>query len=123
MSKAVEENVVKNMAFIIKMLEKEWEVSKESIKTVSIVVDKIAKVKTDLSYMIQVNTGVLNSNYNRMTFKECMMMNKENHVLLRITKKVVTAIEKAEKDETDELSLTLDKEESKLYKELFGKKN
>lgn len=29
MSKVVEENVVKNMAFLMKMLEKEWEVSKE----------------------------------------------------------------------------------------------
>ena len=95
MSKVVEENVVKNMAFLIKMLEKEWEVSKESIKTVFISMDEVAKVKSDLSFMIQVNTGVLNSN-NGMTFKECMMMNK---------------------------AITLDKEEAKLYKELFDKKN
>lgn len=122
MSKVVEENVVKNMAFLIKMLEKEWEVSKESIKTVFISMDEVAKVKSDLSFMIQVNTGVLNSN-NGMTFKECMMMNKENHALLRITKKIITAIEKAEKDETEEFAITLDKEEAKLYKELFDKKN
>ncbi|MEG0722061.1 MAG: hypothetical protein RR446_09995 [Lachnospiraceae bacterium] len=122
MSKVVEENVVKNMAFLIKMLEKEWEVSKESIKTVFISMDEVAKVKSDLSFMIQVNTGVLNSN-NGMTFKECMMMNKENHTLLRITKKIITAIEKAEKDETEEFAITLDKEEAKLYKELFDKKN
>ena len=123
MSKVVEENVVKNMTFLIKILEKEWEVSKECIKTVYISVDEIAKVKSDLSYMIQVNTGVLNSNNNGMTFRECMMMNKENHMLLRIAKKIITAIEKAEKDETDEFAITLDKEESKLYKELFEKKN
>lgn len=122
MSKVVEENVVKNMAFLMKMLEKEWEVSKESIKTVFISMDEVAKVKSDLSFMIQVNTGVLNSN-NGMTFKECMMMNKENHALLRITKKIITAIEKAEKDETEEFAITLDKEEAKLYKELFDKKN
>jgi len=122
MSKIVEENVVKNMAFLIKMLEKEWEVSKESIKTVFISMDEVAKVKSDLSFMIQVNTGVLNSN-NGMTFKECMMMNKENHALLRITKKIIIAIEKAEKDETEEFAITLDKEEAKLYKELFDKKN
>ena len=123
MSKVVEENAVKSMAFLIKMLEKEWEVSKECIKTVYISVDEVAKVKSDLSYMIQVNTGVLNSNNNGVTFRECMMMNKENHMLLRIAKKIVTAIEKAEKDETDEFAITLDKEESKLYKELFEKKN
>ena len=122
MSKVVEENVVKNMAFLIKMLEKEWEVSKESIKTVFISMDEVSKVKSDLSFMIQVNTGVLNSN-NGMTFKECMIMNKENHALLRITKKIVTAIEKAEKDETEEFAISLDKEEAKLYKELFDKKN
>ena len=122
MSKVVEENVVKNMAFLIKMLEKEWEVSKESIKTVFISMDEVAKVKSDLSFMIQVNTGVLNNN-NGITFKECVMMNKENHALLRITKKVITAIEKAEKDETEELAIALDKEEAKLYKELFDKKN
>ncbi len=122
MSKVVEENVVKNMAFLMKMLEKEWEVSKESIKTVFISMDEVAKVKSDLSFMIQVNTGVLNSN-NGMTFKECMMMNKENHALLRITKKIITAIEKAKKDETEEFAITLDKEEAKLYKELFDKKN
>lgn len=122
MSKVVEENVVKNMAFLMKMLEKEWEVSKESIKTVFISMDEVANVKSDLSFMIQVNTGVLNSN-NGMTFKECMMMNKENHALLRITKKIITAIEKAEKDETEEFAITLDKEEAKLYKELFDKKN
>ena len=122
MSKIVEENVVKNMAFLIKMLEKEWEVSKESIKTVFISMDEVSKVKSDLSFMIQVNTGVLNSN-NGMTFKECMMMNKENHALLRITKKIIIAIEKAEKDETEEFAITLDKEEAKLYKELFDKKN
>ncbi len=122
MSKVVEENVVKNMAFLIKMLEKEWEVSKESIKTVFISMDEVSKVKSDLSFMIQVNTGVLNSN-NGMTFKECMMMNKENHALLRITKKIIIAIEKAEKDETEEFAITLDKEEAKLYKELFDKKN
>ena len=122
MSKVVEENVVKDMAFLIKTLEKEWEVSKESIKTVFISMDEVSKVKSDLSFMIQVNTGVLNSN-NGMTFKECMMMNKENHALLRITKKIITAIEKAEKDETEEFAITLDKEEAKLYKELFEKKN
>lgn len=122
MSKVVEENVVKNMAFLIKMLEKEWEVSKESNKRVFISMDEVSKVKSDLSFMIQVNTGVLNSN-NGMTFKECMMMNKENHALLRITKKIITAIEKAEKDETEEFAITLDKEEAKLYKELFDKKN
>ena len=122
MSKVVEENVVKNMAFLIKMLEKEWEVSKESIKTIFISMDEVSKVKSDLSFMIQVNTGVLNSN-NGMTFKECMMMNKENHALLRITKKIIIAIEKAEKDETEEFAITLDKEEAKLYKELFDKKN
>ena len=122
MSKVVEENVVKNMAFLIKMLEKEWEVSKESIKTFFISMDEVSKVKSDLSFMIQVNTGVLNSN-NGMTFKECMMMNKENYALLRITKKIITAIEKAEKDETEEFAITLDKEEAKLYKELFDKKN
>lgn len=122
MSKVVEENVVKNMAFLMKMLEKEWEVSKESIKTIFISMDEVAKVKSDLSIMIRVNTGVLNSN-NGMTFKECMMMNKENHALLRITKKIITAIEKAEKDETEEFAITLDKEEAKLYKELFDKKN
>ena len=122
MSKVVEENVVKNMAFLIKMLEKEWEVSKESIKTVFISMDEVSKVKSDLSFMIQVNTGVLNSN-NGMTFKECMMMNKENHALLRITKKIIIAIEKAEKDETEEFAITLDKEEAKLYKELFDKRN
>ena len=122
MSKVVEENVVKNMAFLIKMLEKEWEVSKESNKTVFISMDEVSKVKSDLSFMIQVNTGVLKSN-NGMTFKECMMMNKENHALLRITKKIIIAIEKAEKDETEEFAITLDKEEAKLYKELFDKKN
>ncbi|GLB28458.1 hypothetical protein LAD12857_03810 [Lacrimispora amygdalina] len=122
MSKVVEENVVKDMAFLIKTLEKEWEVSKESIKTVFISMDEVSKVKSDLSFMIQVNTGVLNSN-NGMTFKECMMMNKENYALLRITKKIITAIEKAEKDETEEFAITLDKEEAKLYKELFDKKN
>lgn len=122
MSKVVEENVVKDMAFLIKTLEKEWEVSKESIKTVFISMDEMSKVKSDLSFMIQVNTGVLNSN-NGMTFKECMMMNKENHILLRITKKIITAIEKAEKDKTEEFAITLDKEEAKLYKELFDKKN
>lgn len=122
MSKVVEENVVKNMAFLIKMLEMEWEVSKESIKTIFILMDEVSKVKSDLSFMIQVNTGVLNSN-NGMTFKECMMMNKENQALLRITKKIITAIEKAEKDETEEFAITLDKEEAKLYKELFDKKN
>ncbi len=122
MSKVVEENVVKNMAFLIKMLEKEWEVSKESIKTAFISMDEVSKVKSDLSFMIQVNTGVLNSN-NGMTFKECMMMNKENYALLRITKKIITATEKAEKDETEEFAITLDKEEAKLYKELFDKKN
>lgn len=122
MSKVVEENVVKNMAFLIKMLEKEWEVSNESIKTVFISVDEVAKVKSDLSYMIQVNTGVLSSN-NGMTFMGYMMMNKVNHALLRIAKKIVTAIEKAEKDETEEFAITLDKEEAKLYKELFKKKN
>lgn len=122
MSKVVEENVVKDMAFLIKTLEKEWEVSKESIKTVFISMDEVSKVKSDLSFMIQVNTGVLNSN-NGMTFKECMMMNKENYALLRITKKIITAIEKAEKDETEEFAITLDKEEAKLYKDLFDKKN
>ena len=115
------ENVVENMAFLIKILEKEWEVSKESIKTVYISMDEVAKVKSNLSYMIQINTGVINSN-NGMTFKECMMMNKENHALLRITKKIITAIERAERDKTEEFTIALDKEEVKLYKELFEKK-
>ena len=50
-------------------------------------------------------------------------INKENYALLRITKKIITATEKAEKDETEEFAITLDKEEAKLYKELFDKKN
>ncbi len=121
MSKVVEESVVKNMAFLIKMLENEWEVSKESVKTISISMKEVSQMKSELSRMIQVNTGVFESNCDEMNFKECMMMNKENHTLLRITKKIVAAIEKAQKEEAKDFAITLDKEEVKLYKELFNK--
>lgn len=58
-----------------------------------------------------------------MTFKESMTLSRECYVLLRLARKIKGKEDKTNKKAVDlEISVPLDKEELKLFKELFGAK-
>lgn len=117
MGKVTEESMVKNMAFLIQELQKEWAVSKEVKKTIVVTVDEAPKMQAVFAELIATNTGVLDSD-TAMTFKESMKMSKENYILLRLIKKAEKSMETARTTGASEFALVLDKEEAKLFREV-----
>ena len=110
--------LVKNMEFLIKELEKEWEKSGVTKSKVLLELDDFVGVYTVISKKIAKTQESLESD--TMTFKQSIHLMKENYILLRLLKKIVKKRDKALKNGVDyEISVAMDKEELKLYKTMF----
>jgi len=113
--------IIDNMEFLMKELHKEWDRTGATKASVFISLDEVEDVhKTILLRIAKQQKEVETAD---ITFKKSVRLSKECYVLLRLARKI-----KAEEHKTYnngncyEFEVALDKDELKLFKELFNGK-
>ena len=114
------DKVIKNMEYLIKALHKEWERSGVTRKEIVIAPGNMDGMRRAVGERIYDITNYLESADCR--FRTAMNYSKESYVLLRIAKKMAEAQDKASKNADVKIVLPLDREEIKLFKEMFAAK-
>lgn len=121
MSKTTENGVMKNMEFLVKELHKEWERSGDTKATVMIELEEINEVNQTLAEKIMEKQNRIEKD--DMTFRDSMLLSRENYILLRLAKKIKLQEDKTNAKALDlEFSVPLDKEEYKLFQSMFSAK-
>ncbi len=113
--------IVNDMEFLVNELHKEWDRSGVTKASVVISLEEVEEVNQVL--LLRIGKTQELAEGTEMTFKESMALSKECYVLLRLARKIKGKEDKTNKKAMDlEFSIPLDKEELKLFKELFGAK-
>lgn len=111
--------IVNNMELLMKELHKEWDRSGVTKASVIISIDKVEEVNKVLKMRIAKAQALAEEKM--MTFKENIFLSRDCYVLLRLARKIKAKEDKTNKKAMDlEFSVELDKEELKLFKEMFG---
>ena len=111
------ENIEKNMEFLIKELQKEWDVSKETKHRVTISVKDARRVRIRVQQQIADMGEMLHSQSN-MSFKESMKLCRANYVTLRVARKLIAGQNAAEESGEVEYTIAFDKEEFRSFRKL-----
>ena len=111
------ENIEKNMEFLIKELQKEWDVSKETKHRVTISVKDAKRVRIRVQQQIA-DMGEMLHNQSDMSFKESMKLCRANYVTLRIARKLIAGQNAAEAAGEAEYTVAFDKEEFRSFRKL-----
>lgn len=111
------ENIEKNMEFLIKELQKEWDVSKETKHRVTISVKDARRVRIKVQQQIA-DMGEMLHNQSDMSFKESMKLCRANYVTLRIARKLIAGQNAAEAAGEAEYTIAFDKEEFRSFRKL-----
>ena len=111
------ENIEKNMEFLIKELQKEWEVSKETKHRVTISVKDARRVRIRVQQQIA-DMGEMLHNQSDMSFKESMKLCRANYVTLRVARKLIAGQNAAEAAGEAEYTIAFDKEEFRSFRKL-----
>ena len=111
------ENIEKNMEFLIKELQKEWDVSKETKHRVTISVKDARRVRIRLQQQIA-DMGEMLHNQSDMSFKESMKLCRANYVTLRVARKLIAGQNAAEAAGEAEYTIAFDKEEFSCFRKL-----
>ena len=111
------ENIEKNMEFLIKELQKEWDVSKETKHRVTISVKDAKRVRIRVQQQIA-DMGEMLHNQSDMSFKESMKLCRANYVTLRIARKLIAGQNAAEAAGEAEYTIAFDKEEFSCFRKL-----
>lgn len=113
--------MVNDMKFLMKELHKEWDRSGATKASVVISLEEVEEVNQVLLLRIAKTQELTEAK--EMTFKESVTLSRECYVLLRLARKIKAKEDKTNQKAMDlEFSVLLDKEELKLFKELFGAK-
>lgn len=111
--------IVSNMELLMKELHKEWDRSGVTKASVIISIDKVEEVNKVLKMRIAKAQALAEEKM--MTFKENIFLSRDCYVLLRLARKIKVKEDKTNKKAMDlEFSVEFDKEELKLFKEMFG---
>ena len=111
--------IVNNMELLMKELHKEGDRSGVTKASVIISIDKVEEVNKVLKMRIAKAQALAGEKM--MTFKENLFLSRDCYVLLRLARKIKVKEDKTNKKAMDlEFSVELDKEELKLFKEMFG---
>ena len=111
--------VRKDMEYLVKLLHKEWERSGKTKAAVTVRLVDVPEIEKRMAGVIADKQKMLENE--ELTFKQSMVLSKNNFVLLRLVKKVKKAEEKTMKKGLDtEFSVELDKEEYKLFVDIVG---
>lgn len=111
------ENIEKNMEFLIKELQKEWDVSKETKHRVTISVKDARRVRIKVQQQIA-DIGEMLHNQSDMSFKESMKLCRANYVTLRVARKLIAGQNAAEAAGEAEYTIAFDKEEFRSFRKL-----
>lgn len=111
------ENIEKNMEFLIKELQKEWDVSKETKHRVTISVKDAKRVRIRVQQQIA-DMGEMLHNQSDMSFKESMKLCRANYVTLRVARKLIAGQNAAEAAGEAEYTIAFDKEEFRSFRKL-----
>ena len=111
------ENIEKNMEFLIKELQKEWDVSKETKHRVTISAKDARRVRIRVQQQIADMGEMLHSQSN-MSFKESMKLCRANYVTLRVARKLIAGQNAAEAAGETEYTIAFDKEEFRSFRKL-----
>ncbi len=111
--------IVNNMEILMKELHKEWDRSGVTKASVVISIEEVDEVNKVLKMRIAKAQALAVEKM--MTFKENIFLSRDCYVLLRLARKIKAKEDKTNKKAMDlEFSVELDKEELKLFKEMFG---
>ena len=111
------ENIEKNMEFLIKELQKEWDVSKETKHRVTISVKDARRVRIKVQQQIA-DMGEMLHSQSDMSFKESMKLCRANYVTLRVARKLIAGQNAAEDAGEAEYTIAFDKEEFRSFRKL-----
>lgn len=111
------ENIEKNMEFLIKELQKEWDVSKETKHRVTISVKDARRIRIRVQQQIA-DMGEMLHNQSDMSFKESMKLCRANYVTLRVARKLIAGQNAAEASGEAEYTIAFDKEEFSCFRKL-----
>ena len=111
------ENIEKNMEFLIKELQKEWDVSKETKHRVTISVKDSRRVRIKVQQQIADMGEILHSQSD-ISFKESMKLCRANYVTLRVARKLIAGQNAAEAAGEAEYTIAFDKEEFSCFRKL-----
>ena len=111
------ENIEKNMEFLIKELQKEWDVSKETKHRVTISVKDARRVCNKVQQQIA-DMGEMLHSQSDMSFKESMKLCRANYVTLRVARKLISGQNAAEESGEAEYTIAFDKEEFSCFRKL-----
>lgn len=110
--------IVNNMEVLMKELHKEWDRSGVTKASVVISIEEVEKVNKILK--MRIAKAQIIAEEKMMTFKENIFLSRDCYVLLRLARKIKAKEDKTNKKAMDlEFSVELDKEELKLFKEMF----
>lgn len=111
------ENIEKNMEFLVKELQKEWDVSKETKHKVTISVKDARRVRIRVQQQIA-DMGEILHNQSDMSFKESMKLCRANYVTLRVARKLISGQNAAEESGEVEYTIAFDKEEFSCFRKI-----
>lgn len=111
------ENIEKNMEFLIRELQKEWDVSKETKHRVTISVKDARRVRIKVQQQIA-DMGEMLHNQSEISFKESMKLCRANYVTLRVARKLISGQNAAEAAGEAEYTIAFDKEEFSCFRKL-----
>lgn len=111
------ENIEKNMEFLIKELQKEWDVSKETKHRVTISVKDARRVRIKVQQQIA-DMGEMLHSQSDMSFKESMKLCRANYVTLRVARKLIAGQNAAEESGEVEYTIAFDKEEFSCFRKI-----
>jgi len=108
----------KEMEYLLVELQKEWESSGKTSATVVFQIEEVQEVNRKLQQEIADRQELLK--HEEMTFEQSIQLTKQNYILLRLIKKILSKEQRTNKKGIDcEFSVVLDKEEHRIFKDLF----
>ncbi len=102
----------REMEYLLKLLEREWERTGETKEVQVIGLREIGLVNSQIEKQIKENKEQLSLD---ISFRESLKLSRENYALLRLAKKIKAEKDKADQDNQRWFYVGLDVEEYELY--------
>lgn len=113
--------IIDNMEFLMKELHKEWDRSGANKASVFISLNEVEDVNRTI--LLRISKKQKEAENSNITFKQSVRLSRECYILLRLARKIKTGETKSYRDGTCyEFEIALDKDELKLFKEMFSEK-
>lgn len=111
-NKQNENSMQKEMEYVLKFLEREWEHTGETKEVQVIGLREISLVNFEIERKIKENKEQLSLD---ISFRNSLKLTRENYVLLRLARKIKAEKDKADQDNQRWFYVGLDVEEYELY--------